>query len=363
MKFSFAAVVLCACIGFMAGCDSDDPPAAPAPPLSDYVIQSSDYENHRFFRLDLPGDEQDGREQGDVFVLESIRIFKLMERGIPQVGDIPMVAAYVDSLGFRSWEDIDFSVPCVVGTWWREVSWYPLLDPNGSLIGVDLNTRFSDQDALAVIYEVMDVDGNILNLGDSPGTDRPEQIIPGEDGLYYRMKLLKAPVNFKELHSFGYVLRNIYSLGAINLDPNSFELRIESDQPGVNQPWQDETGLDYIRIFGLDRGNPFNSGFPDGQADTWDPNIFDLKRGLLRFPLDFSQPFAPAGKIVSTGDEADQNAEAIYAAHADTSSFVWNPSFLRENQAWQFYDPSAFPADYPSFSAFRIIATYPAQLN
>jgi hypothetical protein len=116
--------------------------------------------------------------------------------------------------------------------------------------------------------------------------------------------------------------------------------------------------LDYIRIFGLDQYNVQASGGPDGRVDMWDPYLFDLEKGLLIFPLDNPMPFAPGGRVVTPGDPADQTAEAIYAAYADTTAFVWNPSYLREYQAWQLYDPSVFPSEYPWYGAFRIIATY-----
>ena len=91
--------------------------------------------------------------------------------------------------------------------------------------------------------------------------------------------------------------------------------------------------------------------------------IFDLERGLLKFPLDFPTPFAPGGNPIGRWDEADAIGEATYAAYADTSAFVWDLSFLQYNQTWQLYDPTVYPPDYSQFARFRITARYPADLT
>ncbi len=329
--------------------------------VTDNVITSSQYLNHRFFKLDLPVEEAPGgRFQGDKILLETIKIFKWLPSGTPTINDITNVAVYVDSLGFRNWENIDFTKPHLFGRRWREIqstSWDPLRDADGNLIAVDLRSQMADNDALAVVYEIELADGSIVKVGDIPGENEPQQIVDGGEGVYYRMKLLKAPVADKEPHTFKYVLRNIYPLGGANIDETTFDLRIERN--GVtNQPQQDETGMDYIRIFGLDRDDPQRSGNPDGLVDKWDPLIIDLAKGLLKFPLEFPMPFAPGGQIIVDGDPADLEAEAVYSANANSPDFVWNPSFLKDNQTWQLYTPDKFPSEYSQHTSFKIIATH-----
>ena len=359
-----AGLLLFAGLLLSAGCDPNQSETAPGDiQVPDHVIYSSEYLNHRFFRLDLPLQEiPNGRVQGDEILIESIRFFQLLP-GEPVAGDIADVATYADSVGFQEWENTDFYNPHLFGHRWREIgidAWDPLLDPDGHLIAVDLRTQMADEDVLAVIYDIKMADGSIVQVGDIPGLDEPEQEVNGGDGLYYRMKLLKASVSDQEVFTFQYVLRNIYSLGAANIDIDTFGLRIERNVPaGADQPHLDENGLAYILIFGLDRDDPQGSGNPDGLVDFWDPFIFDLQKGLLKFPLDFPMPFAPGGNPIDRWEEADAIAEATYAANADTSAFVWDLSFLRYNQTWQLYDPHIFPPEYSQFSRFRIIASYP----
>ncbi len=362
MKLSLAIVLMLAGLFTVTGCGDDNPVVTaedPLPELPEFVSYSSEYLNHRFFQLDLPLIEPGGRDIGDRILLDSIRVFRLKESTQPSPGDLLNVATYIDSLGFLNWDNLYYANPHLFGRVWHEVpSWVPMLDPDGQFVAVDLGSQMAFEDVLAVIYEVQLADETIVKVGDRPGIDVPEQSVIGGEGLYYRMKLLKAPVWDREPHTFGYVLRNIYSLGSSNIDRAGFALRIERNDPGSNQPQQDENGLDYLRIFGLDRANAQRTGFPDGQVDVWDPLLIDLARGLLKFPGDFPRPFAPGGNPAGRQAEADMMAEAVYTAYADTAAFVWDPSFLRENQTWQIYDHEVYPWDYPRYGIFRIIATY-----
>ncbi|MBK8165963.1 MAG: cell surface protein SprA [bacterium] len=316
--------------------------------VSDNIIKSSDYLNNRFFKLDLPELEPSGRQAGERILLSSIKVFQLMPTGQPQPGEISNVAAYVDQQGFRAWGTVDFTVPAVYGPRWREITAYDTLrDSNGDLVAIDMRTRMDDSDVLAVAYTVIDANrAEVGSVGDNPDDTLPTQAFPGGEGNYYRLKLLKAVSTSTPLHVFRYVLRNIYSLGGTSIDPATFELRIERDEPGAAQPSQDENGIDYIRIFGLDRTNAQNAGRPDGQVDSGNDLLFDLGRGLLKFPLDFPEPF--------------NATEAQYAAYADTTAFTWEGTFLQANVRGEFYDPETLPTNYHQYAKFNIVARHAA---
>lgn len=359
MKTLLWFALLSAGLWIFSGCDSDDPVAGPDNSMVEFPTVSSDYLNHRFFKLDLPLIEPGGRLGAEKILFPTIRVFQLIPGSEPAPQDIVNVATYVDSLGYRSWANLDFEFPYLFGPVWREItSWDLLLDPGGELNALDLRTEMGLDEVLAVIYEVEQADGSIIKVGDIPGVDPPQQTVVGGEGLYYRMKLLKAAARDQQPHTFKYVLRNIYSLGQSHIDVSLFSLRIESRQPGLRNPHQDEMGLDYIRIFGLDQGDHLGSEYPDGEVDWWNPRLFDMGRGLLKFPADLPHPFAPGGDPTGRPLEADLLAETRYAALADTAAFVWEDSYLRDYQAWQLYAPSVNPSDYEQFSYFRIVATY-----
>lgn len=362
----FTLLAFCLLLTVPIGCESDDPEVPPIPdpePLPEFTIASSDYLNHRFFKLDLPEIEApDGRRMRDRIIPESIRIFRMVPQGIPEPGDLINVAAYVDSAGFRKWGEIDFTEPEIFGHVWRRIYVDGLLrDNNGEFIAVDLGDGVSGDDILAVIYDISLADGNYVRVGDRPGFVTPQQEVVGGDGLYYRMKLLKDFAQSPDAHVFKYMLRNIYSLGTREIDQTLFALRIERNSPSA-RPDLDENGIPYIRIFGLDRGDIYGGDRPDGLADIWNPVLIDLHRGLVRFPLDAPMPFAPGGDPAGRLEEADSIAEALYSANADTAAFVWSDTYLQRNQSWQIYDPGTLPSEYPGYSYFKIIATYPLYL-
>ncbi|MBM4129857.1 cell surface protein SprA, partial [bacterium] len=316
--------------------------------VSDNIIKSSDYLNNRFFKLDLPELEGAGRQPGERILYTSVKVFRLMPTGQFQPGDLANVAAYVDQAGFRAWNTVDFAAPAFYGPRWREITAFdPLLDSAGGLVAIDMRTRMDDADVLAVVYTVVDAAGAVVgSVGDNPDVTGPTQAFPGGEGDYYRMKLLKAVSTSTPLHVFRYVLRNIYSLGGSSIDPATFELRIERSGSSDPQPFLDENGIDYIRIFGLDRRNAQNAGRPDGLVDAGDIYLFDLQKGLLKFPLDFPEPF--------------NGTEAQYRAYADTSAFVWEESFLQQNRSPQFYDPDILSSNYAQYATFNIVARHAA---
>lgn len=348
-----ATLALAGLAVFICGCDDDPPPAPPVPAETEYVFTSDRYLNNRFFRLDLANAE--GVRAHDVpgrnAILERIRyasvhVFQLLPSGSEfRPEDVGYLAAYTDTTGvFWATPDCppnDFQSPGEYGDHWREIVEYDaMVDMNGSLTGIDLRVELADADVLAVCYDVEDVYGNILyRIGDVLYTP-PSTVIPGQEHLYHRAKLLKAPVT-RAIYPFHYVLRNIYSLGRENIDPNSFRLSIEGDVHSMD-PTVDESGLPYIRLFGLDRYDRMGYPGPDGLADFADAFMFNFYKGLLRFPLE--EPFA-AG-------------EAAHAIFADSPSFVWNGTYLQYYQAAGLYDPLARPYDYRQFGYFTVRAVY-----
>lgn len=319
--------------------------------VSDNIIRSSDYLNNRFFKLDLPELEGDGgRQAGERIRYNSVKVFQLMPTGQFQQGDLPNVAAYVDLEGFREWSTaVDFTAPRAYGPRWREITAFdPLLDSAGGLVAIDMRTRMDDADVLAVVYTVEDAAGVAVGtVGDNPDLTGPTQSFPGGEGDYYRMKLLKAPSSNTPERTFRYVMRNIYSLGGANIDAATFELRIERFDNSA-QPSIDENGVDYIRIFGLDRRNAQGVAEPDGRVDADDVYLFDLQKGLLKFPLDFPEPFhGDAGKYESyAAGTAFDFAESLFLAEAVADSSI--------------YVRSTSPSDYGNHSKFNIVARHAA---
>ncbi len=331
--------------------------------VEDQIILSHNYLNHRFFRLDLPDIDSyypaDAIDVADVpgrdFLNQridpaSIKVFKMTGVGTSGNNDVRNAAVYSDTTGVfwtdPAGPDSDFSVPYSYGPRWRELNFDLMLDVDGNLVAIDMRQQMFNEDLLGVVYQVVDQNGDLLyKVGDRPGVDDGTRVnLPNEgEDFYYRMKLLKAPVNQKEKNSFYFVLRNIYPLGGSNIDIDSFELRIERVS-NENFPDSDNNNIPYIETFGLDQNDPQNSKTPDGLVDKTDTAIFDLRKGLLKFPLDFPTPFA-AGK-----DGYDRYS----------SEYDWDGSFLQTSQTPDLYDPEVLPSDYHNHGKFRLVAKHAA---
>jgi cell surface protein SprA len=86
---------------------------------------------------------------------------------------------------------------------------------------------------------------------------------------------------------------------------------------------------------------------PDGVVDFNDPTLFDLQRGLLKFPIfSFPTPF--------------NATQAQYSAYAGYEGFAegFSESYLAANLTPQLYDPDILPSEYPQYGKFRLVASH-----
>ncbi|MDO9172060.1 MAG: hypothetical protein Q7W29_09530 [bacterium] len=322
---------------------------------TEHVIYAYQYLNNRFFRLDLPPNDIVAHRRPDVpgrdrqqesIDLGSVQVF-LSVTGRQQDGDIRNIVAVTDTTGLWSAETVGAALPGGhYGELWRPVNFEIIRDQNDELVAIDLLREYGFYDVLAVIYEVILPDGTRRRVGDKPGVDETNRVeYQGE--LYYRMKMLK-PQN-PEPYTWQYVLRNIYPLGGSNIDAASFDLRLETTLQ-TNYPEQDldntgaGSGLKWIRIFGLDRTTPQNVAGHDDRVDAHDPYLFDLTRGLLKFPLDFPEPFNAAPEV--------------YEAFADSS--VYDPQTTLLDTIPQIYSTAITPQQMTQYTQYRFVATHAA---
>ena len=350
-----AVVCLLLLLLLLAGCSSDDDPVS-VDPVSAYVlveyeteIGSWDYLDNRFFFLDLPSVDVPGRDPATQLIdPASIQVYQRMSVGEFGPDDVRNVAVYRDLSG-RWIEGGDEHLELTeIGTRWRRIEHELMLDENGYLVAIDVKREFDPTQILGVIYNVVSGAGNagslLYRVGDRPGVNDDDRItIDGQEGFFYRMKLLKAIGN-TDLYTFGYALRNIYDLGSRNIDPENFDFRMERTIGG-DDPERDFAsagGLSFIRIFGLDQTNIQGGLEPDGIADFVNPYLFDLNRGLLKFPLDFPEPFSASREE--------------YEAYAG-DGFDFDNSYVAAYLTPQIYDPAFHPGQSPDFETFKMIVT------
>lgn len=165
---------------------------------------------------------------------------------------------------------------------------HTIVPDDQSMIGPD--------DVLAVYMEVKRAGGEIDTIGDI-------------SSYPCRLKLIK-PRHYTDInnHVWEYEWRNVYGLGRTNIDLNRIHIGICKGDPMINYgPDPDDPdhqeGMPYLQILGLDMGNDFGAGPPDGEVDG--KTFIDPRPGLLYFPD--RHPFDSPVSFVT-----DQQGDSVY---------------------------------------------------
>jgi len=127
----------------------------------------------------------------------------------------------------------------------------------------------------------------------NPGSiDTIGSVTPAIEGDPYVLKLLSPRNTDPSDVTWNYMWRNVYGLGQYNIDIEGLEINLFKGEDGtenIGDNLDNQGGVPYIRILGLDRFNQQGQAVPDGLADV-KTNLIDAQRGLLIFPDRF--PFA-----------------------------------------------------------------------
>ena len=332
------------------GCaDGGPPPMGPGggPPRATVMIDGADFLANRFFHLDLPPDrpwtdhpDVPGRPAEGVIDPLSISIFRhvsVLTENDPVPDLYADFAVFIDTTGVFGGEFGTGSRLACSGSMWDEVWFEVLVDPQGSVRGVDLGMEFHDLDLLVVAYDVVDrATGALLySVGDRIGRDENRRIDLHQDGdLYYRLKLLKGWRTEPDPHTWELAFRNVYSLQGEFIDPEWFEASLVL-KAFLAEPTCDAGGIPWLAIFGLETADEG----PDGQSGV----LFDLQRGLLFFPEHMPRPFAMPAEVYAA------NVQGSYA-------FDWEQSLLPYYLQPELYDWRTNPQD-TSVGNFRFEVT------
>jgi cell surface protein SprA len=138
---------------------------------------------------------------------------------------------------------------------------------NEKLGFISLNQALNNDERLAVSYEFF-LDGQRYQVGDLSYDG-----VTGADALF--AKLLKASLTNVTLPLWDLMMKNVYSIGAYQVNPQDFILNIWYNDPveGVDIPFIPQSGVDgvpLIQLLGLDRLDANGAAFPDGRFDFVD---------------------------------------------------------------------------------------------
>jgi hypothetical protein len=356
----------------IAGCADDGGPTAPeqTPSLRwvEESVPSWDYQNNRFFWLDLPGtilgvshqvfgiDRPDnpGRlEEVERIDRASIRVYRRVDELPYGPSDIAYAAAAIDTTG--RWDDAHVAEltedadAWLVGAAWRPVDGVRTRMFEDRLIAIDLGREMPATAVLAVTYDVTDADGNVLyEIGDQPEAgDQPGLVIA--DQSYYRFKLLKP--DMADGFTFQYVLRNIYDLSTAYPEVGRLSVNLETTAPVDHPDRHDDTGYTYLNVFGLDVETDQGLAGADGLVDFHRTALFNVTRELLWFPPDVPFPFA--------ADEELYRANALEAYPQDDDHvWRWDHTLLSSALTPELYDWRTSPSNYDQCGRFRFVLRY-----
>ena len=157
---------------------------------------------------------------------------------------------------------------------------------NSKLGYISLNSALNADEVLAVAYEYT-VGGKTYRVGEFSNSG-----ITGQKALF--VKLLKGTSLTPKLPTWKLMMKNIYSIGAYQVNSDDFLLNIyyQNDKTGTaeeNIPAGAITGIRLLKVMNLDNLNSQLDPQPDGEFDFIDKFTINATNGRIIFPV--LQPF------------------------------------------------------------------------
>ncbi|GAA4330856.1 cell surface protein SprA [Mucilaginibacter gynuensis] len=196
---------------------------------------------------------------------------------------------------------------------------------------ISLNYPLNNDEVLAVAFQYT-YNGQTFQVGEFSSDVSVDANTPKM--LY--VKLLKNELLKPSLPSWDLMMKNIYSLGAFQISPTDFRMRIArlDDKSGIEKPVMDE-GQNlkdklWLRITGLDNLNQQNDNQPDGYFDFLEGVTIDSQQGRIMFPVvepfgsDLAKQFLPS--------EADIAKRYVYQPLYDSTKTIAQQFFPQLNR-------------------------------
>ncbi|MDG2287982.1 MAG: cell surface protein SprA [Candidatus Marinimicrobia bacterium] len=132
----------------------------------------------------------------------------------------------------------------------------------------------------------------VLKIGANIGDDGNTALV---------LKMLKAQSSHPNHPTWDLMFKNVYSLGATNIDQTSLQVKILDN---FSTPVSDRTsaGTTFLNLFGLDDLNQSGALSPDEVIDFNNPNIVNLKTGEVHLPV--LLPFVSSNNLDGGNDNS-----------------------------------------------------------
>ncbi|HEY8399870.1 MAG TPA: cell surface protein SprA, partial [Cytophagaceae bacterium] len=172
---------------------------------------------------------------------------------------------------------------------------------------ISLVAPLRPDEVLAVAFEYS-YNGKVYKVGqlnEDIAKDKTKKVV---------LKLLKPSTIKTRLPTWDLMMKNIYQLGATQISRENFNLRViyKDDLTGADLPHLQEgenvKNVALLKLTGLDRLNPNNDPYPDGNFDFVEDVTIDTRYGRVIFPV--LEPFGE-NLIGSTRLNPDMEGELI----------------------------------------------------
>lgn len=196
---------------------------------------------------------------------------------------------------------------------------------NKTLGYISLNSALNADEVLAVAYEYT-YQGNVYQVGEFSS-----DVADSEQSLY--VKLLKGSTVSPQFANWDLMMKNVYSLGAYQIQKDNFRLNIKylNDTTGTSvqylpaDPIRNRTLLQVMNLDRLDSNNETN---PDGFYDFIDGYTINASQGKVIFPV-----VEPFGSYL----------ESQIASAAEAEKYVYNELYdSTQTVARQYQDKNKF---------------------
>jgi len=183
---------------------------------------------------------------------------------------------------------------------------------------ISLNTQVRPDEVLAVAFEYTYL-GKTYKVG-----EMTEDFTAVPDGQPVVLKLLKPTTIKTRLPTWDLMMKNVYQLGGTALTRDNFQLRViyKNDLTGADLPTLQEgkntTAIPLLRLTGLDRLNPNNDPYHDGNFDYVEGVTIDSRNGRIFFPV--LEPFGSAmEKYFDPNAESNLIKKYVYSELYDST--------------------------------------------
>jgi len=150
---------------------------------------------------------------------------------------------------------------------------------------ISLNTPIGRDEIIAVAFEYT-LNGRRFKVGE---LTEDYQTRPERETII--LKLIRPAAVRTDLPTWNLMMKNIYSLGAGQINREGFQLRViyKDDLTGIDNPSLQEgrytKDVPLLQVFNLDRLNPQGDPQPDGNFDWVEGVTIDSRAGRIIFPV------------------------------------------------------------------------------